>query len=191
MLSGHWTVFSVVLLYWCENVIVGGFNVLRMACASPKSLAADAVKLFLIPLFIVHYGMFTFVHGIFVLVLFGPAKDLGGFPGPAVFAAAVRGAGVGFAVLVIALSHGFSFVHNYLMGGEYRTASPQQLMGQPYARVVVLHIAILAGGFLAQAMGAPTAALLILVVLKTTIDLQAHLRERRKLAAGIPVESAP
>ena len=65
----HWTVFSVVLLYWCENVVVGAFNVLRMLCAQPRNAPLWAGKLFLIPFFMVHYGMFTFVHGIFVFTL--------------------------------------------------------------------------------------------------------------------------
>lgn len=179
-----WTVFSIILLYWCENVVIGAINVLKMIFAQPKSLAADAIKVFLVPFFCVHYGMFTFIHGAFVLFLFGPHDFARGFPSPATFAAAIRTAGVGWGVVAIAASHGFSFFHNYLFTGEYRTASPQQLMAQPYARVVVLHLAILGGGFLTMAMGAPAAALVILVVLKTAIDLKAHLAERRKLGAA-------
>jgi hypothetical protein len=67
------------------------------------------------------------------------------------------------------------------MGGEYRNASPHVLMTQPYARVVVLHVAILIGGFGAVALGSPMVALVVLVALKTAIDLRAHLAERRKL----------
>ena len=48
-----------------------------------------------------------------------------------------------------------------------------------------------AGGFLAKAAGAPVAALVVLVVLKTAIDLRAHLAERRKLAADpVPIALA-
>ncbi len=133
--------------------------------------------------------MFTFIHGIFVMVLFGPHGTLAGFPGPETFAAAVRGAGIGYGVVALLLSHGFSFLHNYLMSGDYRTASPQLLMAQPYARVVVLHISILAGGFLAKAVGAPEVTLVLLVVLKTAIDLKAHLAERKKLGS-IPAPAA-
>lgn len=184
----HWSVFSVVLLYWCENVVVGGFNVLRMLVASPRDIATDIGKLFLIPFFVVHYGMFTMVHGIFVMALFGPGNTGAGGPwlSPARLLEAVRGAGIGWAVVAIVMSHGFSFLHNYLAGGEYRTAQLQQLMAQPYARVVVLHIAILAGGFAAKAMGAPMVALLILVALKTAVDLRAHLAERRKMGSLSP-----
>jgi hypothetical protein len=180
VLGSSWTVFSVLLLYWCENVIVGAFNILRMLVASPKDVAADAAKLFLIPFFTFHYGMFTMVHGIFVLALFGP--DGGHFsPSPAAFLGAVRGAGIGYAALAVLLSHGFSFAHNYIAGGEFRSASLPQLMMQPYARVMVLHVTILLGGFAAKAAGAPLGALILLIALKTLIDLRAHLAERRKL----------
>lgn len=177
-----WTVFPILLLYWCENVVVGVFNVLRMLFAAPQSVAANASKVFLIPFFIVHYGVFATVHGIFVLTLFGPGGRVS--PSPATFLSAVRGAGIGYAVLAIVLSHGFSFVHNYLAGGEFRRASLPQLMFQPYARVMVLHVSILVGGFVAKAMGAPSVVLIVLITLKTAIDLRSHLAERRKLAVA-------
>lgn len=178
----HWTVFSILLLYWCENVIVGGFNVLRMLTADPGDGAAWIGKVFLVPFFCVHYGMFTFVHGLFVVTLFGGAGmrhnsfSVGGL------VAAVEHAGIGVGVVILLLSHGVSFIHNYLMSGENRGASLPQLMAQPYARVMVLHVTILLGGFLVQAAGAPILAILLLVVLKTAIDLRAHLAERAKLA---------
>src|SRR5256885_8077445 len=53
----HWTVFAVVLLYWCENVVVGSFNVLRMLCAQPRDVMSWVSKVTTIPFFIVHYGM--------------------------------------------------------------------------------------------------------------------------------------
>lgn len=185
----HWTIFSIFLLYWCENVVVGACNVLRMLFAQPRNVAVDFGKLFMIPFFMVHYGMFTFVHGMFVVTLFGPR-------GPAPFGvagllAAVKGAGIGYGIAAVVASHGFSFVHNYLLGGEYQRATLQQLMGQPYARVIVLHITILAGGFAAMALGAPLVSLVVLVGLKSAIDLAAHLRERGKFAAGEAVLSQP
>jgi len=174
----HWTVYSVLLLYWSENVVIGAFNILRMVLAQPRSLAVDASKVFLVPFFTFHYGMFTFVHGIFVVTLFGPgARGLS----PATLVDAVRQAGIGYGLLAIAASHAFSFVHNYLAGGEYRNAAVNVLMFQPYARVMILHVTILVGGFLARALGAPTVAVLLLVVLKIAVDLGAHLAERRKL----------
>src|SRR5688572_28095383 len=66
-----WSVFATLLVFWVENVIVGAFNVLRMLVAQPQIGAMWAAKLFMIPFFTFHYGMFVTVHGVFVLALFG------------------------------------------------------------------------------------------------------------------------
>jgi hypothetical protein len=184
VLAHHWTVFAVVLLYWCENVVVGVFNVLRMLTARPDEALAWAGKAFIIPFFCFHYGMFTFVHGIFVMGLFGGGFGKSGMSlSPGTLLTAIRQNGLGWAIAALVASHGFSFFHNYLAGGEYRRVSLAQLMGQPYGRVVVLHLVILGGGFLVLALHSAVGALILLIVLKTAIDLGAHLAERRKLAA--------
>ena len=60
-------------------------------------------------------------------------------------------------------------------------------MGAPYARVVVMHVAIIAGGFLSMVFGSPAALLFVLVVLKTIIDVELHLREHKaKVALATP-----
>jgi hypothetical protein len=50
-------------------------------------------------------------------------------------------------------------------------------MFAPYGRVIVLHLTILFGAFVAALLGAPIGVLIILVVLKTAFDLRLHLRE--------------
>lgn len=190
VLAHHWTVFAVVLLYWCENVVVGVFNVLRMLFAQPQVALAQAGKLFLIPFFCVHYGMFTFVHGMFVFGLFGGGFKQGGLAlSPHTLVTAVRQAGLGWAVAALIASHGFSFFHNYLAGGEYRRVALPQLMMQPYARVVVLHLVILGGAFLVMGLGSAVPALVLLIVLKTAVDLGAHLAERRKHGSLLPAQA--
>ena len=171
-----WSVFATLLLFWVENVIVGGFNVLRMLWAQPDNPLIWVAKAGTIPFFIFHYGMFTTVHGVFVLTLFGGVNQRG-FPGPSTFLHAVQAAGIWPAALALAASHGVSFAFNYIGAGEYRTAALANLMTRPYGRVMVLHVVILAGGFLVQALGAPVAAIAMLVVLKTGLDLAGHLRE--------------
>ncbi len=192
VLLHHWTVFAIVLLYWCENVIVGGFNVLRMVWARPQDGVVWVGKAFVVPFFMFHYGMFTFVHGVFVFALFGGglahAGSVTGFTAAAALGA-IRDSGLTWPVAGLLASHAFSFFHNYLAGQEYRRAALPLLMFQPYTRVMVLHVAVLVGGFLAQTLGSPVFAMLLLIVLKTAIDLRAHLAERRKLGAGGGVPS--
>lgn len=182
VLAWGWEVFPLVLLFWCENVIVGVFNVVKMLLAEPQQRLAWLMKLFLIPFFCVHYGLFTLVHGVFVAGFFGGAFRVGApSPGADFFWQAIEQHHLQWAVIGLALSHGFSFVVNYLGRGEYRRAHVQQLMGQPYGRVVVLHLTILGGAFLMAALRSPTAGLVLLVVLKIVLDLRAHLRERENV----------
>jgi hypothetical protein len=93
-------------------------------------------------------------------------------------------------VAALVASHGFSFFHNYLGGGEYQRVQLPQLMFRPYGRIVVLHLTVLLGGFLVTALGSPTAAIVLLVGLKTAIDLGAHLKERVTLGERNPEPSS-
>ncbi len=172
-----WKVFPLVLLYWLENVVVGGFNVGKLLLAQPQEPAYSVGKLFLIPFFIFHFGMFTLVHGVFVFALFG-AKSLPRFDSLAELPEAIRAYHLGWGVLALVVSHGLSFYWNYFENGEYRRASLPILMMQPYARLVVLHLAVLFGGWIVLTLGSPLLALLVLVALKTAADVRAHQAER-------------
>ena len=81
------------------------------------------------------------------------------------------------------ISHGYSFVTNFLAGSERYTVTVRELMGAPYKRIVVLHVAVIAGGFAVMALGQPTLLLLVLVVLKTAMDVRLHLREHEQARA--------
>jgi hypothetical protein len=52
-------------------------------------------------------------------------------------------------------------------------------MKQPYGRLVILHITIVLGGIVSAYLGSPIGSLLVLVVLKTALDLYFHLRQHR------------
>lgn len=189
-----WEAYNIILLYWAENLAVGFYNILKIAFAKMPHPAAHLSKLFLIPFFTVHYGGFTGVHGIFVLAFF--KKEEPPFPSgdawPCFFvfvqlllnvmkqAYASMSTQMRCALLALFLSHGVSFVHNYLIKGEYATASPPKLMASPYGRIVVMHIAILFGGFLTMALGSPLGILFVLIALKTVIDVKLHLWEHKK-----------
>jgi hypothetical protein len=184
-----WDVFPVVLLFWLENVVIGVLNVLRIACVQPQEPAFWVGKVFIIPFFCFHYGMFTAVHGVFVFALFGGnAFEPRGLPTPAFVWSAIRQLHVTLPFLALAASHAFSFAWNYIGKGEYRRTSVQKLFTQPYGRIVVLQLVLIFGGFLVMALGSPLAGMLLLVVLKIVMDARAHLREHRREAEGEPAE---
>jgi hypothetical protein len=71
-----WDMFAVMFLFWAENVVIGGFNILRMAMCQPDEPVMWGLKLFMIPFFAVHYGGFCLGHGIFVVALFGKSQQV-------------------------------------------------------------------------------------------------------------------
>lgn len=175
-----WDIFPVVFLFWLENVIIGGFNVMKMLLAGGAK-ASLAGKLAIVVFFTIHYGIFTFVHGVFVFVMFGGDFRRGGGSGPFpsfdTVQKVVTEQYLFIAILGLVISHGFSFVKNYLGNGAYRNTNPAALMIQPYGRVVVLHVAIIGGGFLILLVGAPSAALALLILLKIGLDVLMHVKQ--------------
>ena len=173
-----WSVLPVMFLFWLENVVVGIFNVLKLICVGGCG-AQRVIKFFLVPFFCFHYGIFTLVHGVSVFALFGAGQftSQNAFPDFQQLRDFVANQHLGWAMLALVLSHGFSFVWNFILRGEYLATNVAVLMAQPYGRVVVLHVAIIGSGFLIVAMGAPTAGLTLLVMLKIVLDVLAHSKE--------------
>ena len=189
-----WDAFYIILLYWSENLAIGFYNILKIATAKVRHPIENIGKLFCIPFFVIHYGGFMAVHGFFVLAFAKKAQgpSLGGKSWPCFFVFiqllinVIRQMFLAItpqmklAILALFISHGVSFVHNYLLKGEYATAKLGKLMNQPYSRVVVLHIALLAGGFFAMSIGSPVPLLFVLVIGKIILDVKMHLREHKK-----------
>ena len=185
-----WSVWNILVIYWLENGIAGVINVLKMSTATGEEAPGSGMtfivngqpstsmtKAGLIPFFVVHYGIFWFVHGIFVLTLPAFLSLTSDVPmeltlGPVLFAA-----------IGLAISHGLSFWWNFLHGGEYRRVTPTGLMFAPYRRLVALHLTIIFGAMAAMFTGAPAAAVAILVAIKTAIDVGLHLAEHRVIAS--------
>lgn len=183
-----WDVASLMVLYWSENLVIGFYTIVKMLTVSP--LGGLGSSLF----FLIHYGGFCAVHGVFIMALLvdGDFSPLPEDPWPLflVFPQLllnVAGQVLGqappewlatFAALVI--SHGISFAMNFLYGPEREQMGIKQLMGAPYGRIVVLHVAIILGGFAVMALGQPVFMLMVLILLKLGMDVALHLRQHRK-----------
>lgn len=180
-----WDVFAVVFLFWLENLVVGGFNILRMAWVERGAERKPLAKVALIPFFAFHYGMFTLIHGTFVFSIFGGGMVEGvGFPSFMTIVDVIAAQKLWIAVAALFVSHGYSFVANYLGGQEYRRVRLDRLMHQPYTRVIVLHLVIIVGGFVVLTLQEPRIGIVVLVVVKIVMDARAHLQEHRKLQSG-------
>ena len=201
----NWDVGSLVVLYWSENLVIGGYTILKML------LKASRRERILVLFFTLHYGGFCAIHGFFVLQLTRFAGEdwvhpaAVSWPGPLaiiqmflnlvqqLLTAAPRE--FLLACLALVVSHGVSFVLVYLGQREYEHTTMSALMNAPYRRIAVLHIAIIAGGFLVVQLGSPLGLLVALVALKIGMDIILHNRAhapRRQLAgSAAPSNDSP
>lgn len=181
VITGQWSLVQILLLFWIENVIIGGLNIIKILTCADGGLGSVFKKLFMASFFTIHYGIFTWAHGLFIVEIFAQQEppDMQ-IPSFALVVYALQT----FALLIPAFfllgSHLFSLVINYYKGGEYRRTNTGELMSKPYGRVVILHVTVLVGGFIAQALGEPLMALVVLVILKVMIDIAAHDREHKE-----------
>lgn len=174
-----------------EAAQVEKFDEMINAHGGKLEMVHHVSKLFLIPFFSFHYGLFCLVHGVFVFALLGKdglasgvmtsggslMEELSGLIHGALDAGGV------WAAAGLLASHLFSFFTNYLGKGEYRRTAVPVLMMAPYGRIVVLHVAILFGAFATMALGSPVYLLVILIVGKILLDLVFHNRAHKKLAS--------
>jgi hypothetical protein len=191
-----WSVSSVVILYWFENIVIGVINVARMLAFSPRganrhrepAIARHGIKLILVPFFVFHYFCFCAGHGVFVFGLFpdeqGYFAEQTGIEliGTLFRAVEIFSTPLAFAAAALTLSHVVSFVVNYLGGREYAQLDLRKLMMMPYGRIVVLHLTIIFGGFVTMVLGEPIWLIVVLVLVKVGVDLKMHLKEH--LGAG-------
>jgi hypothetical protein len=197
-----WSLLDILLVYWLESGIVGLLNVPEILLASGAADGSDgSVELTVndrrvefvpptpaarptlhsenVPLagfFCLHYGVFWVVHGAFVLTF--------GLWAPGAFDP-VDPSAVALGAASLLVSHTASFVVNFVGAEEYREVTPMEQMFRPYGRVFVLHLTIIFGAILVSAFGAPALALAVLVLLKTALDLGAHVRDHRRAVGPI------
>ena len=176
-----WDVGSIVTLYWAENLILGVLTLLRMLRVG--GFRALGVMAF----FSLHYGMFCAAHGILIIDIFDLAHqpgdiastnslvDLLAKPIAIIFDDTTGLWWWAFAALCI--SHGLSFVMNFLGRREFDRITLNKLMSSPYGRILVLHVTVLLGGLAVEALGAPVYLLLVLIAVKIFADSVLHRRE--------------
>lgn len=162
-----WSVYEILLLFWAENLVIGLYTIARFVTLYRRN--GDGRTLLLIPFFCMHYGMFTLVHGIFVVALFRPDDHISSQAGMSLW----------IPLLALLISHGASYAMNFIGNREYQRVESKEVMVAPYRRVVILHLTIILGGMLVMWLGAPVYALALLIALKVFIDIVTHYREHR------------
>ncbi len=190
VLQGSIGMGDVFAIYWFENVVVWATGIVRIATAEGTGgpqIRSSGLRIANAAFFALHYGIFTFVHGVFTLFMVILTGLDGGIANVVLLAAAIT------------VSHLVSLGLNWFGRDERLVVSPGQAMSAPYPRMIVLHVSIIAGFFFV--VGGPeeasrtsqVGAVALLCGLKTLIDLGFHLREHRvrQASTGEGIYGAP
>jgi hypothetical protein len=171
-----WSAAILLLLYWAENVVIGVFNIFRLLVVGARDgVGAFLGAVFHAVFFVIHYGMFCLVHGVFALTFLGFER---GMPNDADMAERLLpdlprylDAEQGFvaALLAILALQAVSFVQ-WLVHGTWKTADGSTLFHEPYARIITLHISLFAMAFALGALGNPVFGVFALVLLKSAAE---------------------
>jgi hypothetical protein len=194
VIAWGWKASPLVVLYWLENGIIGLWALARMlAFGLVQGVGALLASLFMSTFFIFHFGMFWFVHGIFVQLLTGTGGEensgqssIEDGPFALAIAALQNWNGMTFLALMLFSWGGVLFVGDYLLRGEVNRTDLGQEMAAPYGRVIVLHIGLFAGFFALQAIGEPAVGVLLLILLHAGWNFLTRLKPRAAATAAVP-----
>ncbi len=166
-----WPLLNLILIYWCQSVIIGCFTFFRMirlknfstkgVRMNGQSLLANmSSKHKMASFFALHYGLFHLVYFVFIAVMIAAYDGLDLW-------------GVVLAVFGFYVNHRYSFYHQE----SYRSNAPNigLLMVYPYARILPMHLVIVFG----MSLQMEAVTLLIFVSLKTLGDIVMHMIEHR------------
>lgn len=192
-----WDARNVLLLYWLENLVIGAYTLLRMLATHKWKALGSAL------FFSFHYSFFCGGHGMFILAISGlgsdgiddpmqnlwPADDSFPFLIPIRMMLAILSwiahtspGMLGLPLLAFAISHGISAFSHHVILREDDGRDTEQIMWDPYRRIVLLHIALIFGGFVIVLSGGGGAwpILLLLIGFKTALDIHQHRRSHAK-----------
>ena len=169
----HWSMISLMVLYWAQSIIIGVSNVFRILALDRFSTAnftinnrkvepTVATKWQTALFFAVHYGIFHFVYMIFLM-----SRD----KGATLVAPWFWGCMVAFAV-----NHFWSYRYNCELDRK-GTPNIGTLMFTPYLRIIPMHLTIIFGGLFAPS----TLGLVLFGALKTVADVGMHRVEHRQI----------
>ncbi|MEM6534172.1 MAG: DUF6498-containing protein [Pseudomonadota bacterium] len=190
VLAFGWDASALVFLYWLENLVIGAVTLARMTAVSARQSPVGLIQMaFLGPFFIVHFGMFCFVHGQFLNMFAnaqgGPPEDnIFLSPWGLVMRALDSGAHMPAFLFAIIALQAYLFGRDFMLGEQYKSSDVHTEMGAPYGRVIVLHIALFVGMAAMIALGQPMIGVLALILLRAAWGVLFTVRRRISLDAA-------
>lgn len=181
VLLGYWSAFDIIFLYWFENIIIGLLTICRIISSPKRGSLPKSDVFFTAAFFCVHYGFFTYGHGIFLASFFGEQlmanNSLTDDTIVNITGLMLSHRDIQLTILAIFLAHVIDFILAY----KDRTFdTTRKEMFKPYKRIMILHITIIFGGFVATRFENTWGIALIMIALKTYYDLNPPSFKKKK-----------
>jgi hypothetical protein len=168
-----WNIGDVLLLYWGESLVIGFYTLLKLGVVTKKWVLLHG------PFFVIHFGfLLLWFLGVTLMISHEVDRLVAGHYRRQDFAAIAWNLAPALAAFFV--SHGVSFVVNFLGGKEYEGRDARDLVIEPYRRVGPMLVMTLLAAFIVSAIGNVGPLLLIVVAIKLAADVAAHLSEHRR-----------
>lgn len=164
-----WKLADVMVLYWCESAIIGFFNLCKLVVVNRWLALFSGI------FFVSHFGAFMAVHFLFIYSLFVQGPDFSS--GGDLRQVALMFVALWPALLALFISHGYSFLVNFLGHQEFTDRPMKEQMFEPYKRIIFMHLVLIFGGGVSLVLGDTTPVLLLVIAIKIWLDVRAHIRE--------------
>lgn len=176
-----WQALPLLVFYWIENVVVGAINAVKIFIASITKDAAHRIAgVALVPFFVLHYGLFCFVHGVFVFAMVRLSDAIYAGAEPPADGFNLIGGVLGmleantelfWSVVALVIVQVGAFAVFWVGGRRWREVEPIRQMFEPYGRIFVMHLTIFIATIPVLLLGQPMFAVLVLALLKSGLEL--------------------
>ncbi|MCK5359348.1 MAG: hypothetical protein KAJ95_01905, partial [Gammaproteobacteria bacterium] len=165
-----WDLANVLVIYWAESGVIGFFNVCKIM------VIGGWPALFSGMFFISHFGAFMAIHFLFLNHLFIHGGDSSSIKLEEVADLFIS---LWPALAALFISHGISFIQNFIGHQEYKNKTVGKQIHEPYQRIIFMHMTIIIGAFMISIIGDSTVVLMLVIAAKIVMDVRAHARERK------------
>lgn len=179
----EWKLADLFILYWAESLIIAFFWYAKIIATMVLNKNQRPSLIRGIPMFAfftIHFGGFMFGHLFFIMSVFVFNN------GAIEFGELIRSIlenlnTVALPFAMIFISHGLSFIQNFIIKKEYMKWGQKSGIGLPYGRIIVMHISVFLIAFLINSgkFLSPLSSGLIIIT-KIITDLRAHRIEHRR-----------
>lgn len=184
----NWSAYDLMVAFWLENAVIGFYSIFKMAMASGeteedqyklvrgKKVKVEPIKTPIIIFIIAIFFILWAIHGSLIFSYFHPSLSSGDSPFDTFRVMMQNNPETWFVLGLLFLSHTFSFFINFIGRKEYTKTTFTDELYQPFNKILIIHLIIWGMCWAFSHIHDNKGILLLIVFVKTGIELWRHLR---------------